>query len=216
MSSNSSSKERTRTKVLMACTSCRSRKIWCNVDPSCRMRGYTCVYEPVNATYPEVPVGDEVFLYDPYSMNSVSTSLSPSPASGHSDSRFSQLDSRHSYSTDRESYSQSPSAGHDDFVRGAWGHSTNKPSETELDKAQILPGSGYTGYPEFPQPGGDNNTHSHFNHVASGTTYGENEYLGKPTCPSRVPVHNLGHSSVSQNYGHGTTSGNIRKALSGG
>ncbi|KAF9255185.1 hypothetical protein L218DRAFT_1036846 [Marasmius fiardii PR-910] len=214
MPSKSSSRKRTYTKARIACTSCRSRKIRCNADPPrpckrCRTRGFTCVYEPVNATFPWVPGGDEVFLHDPYPTNSVSTSLLPAPATNHSSFQLSQSESRHSHSTARESFSQSPSVGHlDDSVRGVWGHSsTNKPSKTEFDKGQS---TGY-GYPDFPQARGNNIPSTNTNYISSDTTSGRNEHPGNSIYPtgSCMPIQNPSHSSAVQDYGHNTTSGNV-------
>ncbi|KAF9254294.1 hypothetical protein L218DRAFT_1009863 [Marasmius fiardii PR-910] len=157
------------------------------------MRGITCIYEPVNATFPRVPGGDEVFLHDPYLANSVSISLSPTPATNYSNFQLSQSESRHSHSTARESFSQSPSVGHlDDSVRGVWGRSTNKPSKTEFDKGKSSSGYGCAGYPDF-----------------SATIYGRTKYPGNSAYPtgSRMPIQNLSHSSALQNYVHDTTSG---------
>ncbi|KAF9259667.1 hypothetical protein L218DRAFT_947468 [Marasmius fiardii PR-910] len=211
--SNSSFKERTRTRVLMACTSCRSRK----VRPTDSLRSATLTLESLLSPAKEAPGGDEVFLYDPYPTNSPSTSPSPSPAPNHTDFRFPQSESRR-YPANRESYSQSPSVGHlNDSVRGVWGHSsTNSPSDKDLDKGQISSGYGYTGYPDFSQARG-NVPHSSSNYASSGTTYGGNGYPGNSTYPTgnRMPVQNPSHSSVSQNYGYSATAGNVGGAWSG-
>ncbi|KAF9257626.1 hypothetical protein L218DRAFT_949049 [Marasmius fiardii PR-910] len=178
----------------------------------CRMRGFTCVYEPVNATFPWALGGDEVFLHDPYPTNSVSTSLLLTPATNHSNFQLSQLQSCHSHSTACESFPQPPSVGYlDDSVRGIWEHSsTNKPSTAEFDKGQLT-GYGYTGYPDFPQARGNNIPNTNTNCISSDTTYGRNEHPGNSVYPtgSRMAIQNLSHSCAVQNYGHDTTSGKV-------
>ncbi|KAF9255659.1 hypothetical protein L218DRAFT_950608 [Marasmius fiardii PR-910] len=218
MTSNSSFKKHTHTKVLMACTSCRRRKVR-STDFLSLTRSVALI-ESLLGPAKEAPGGDEVFLYDPYPTNSASTSLSPSPSTNHSDLRLSQPErSRHSYSADPESYSQSHSVVHaNDSMRSIWGHSsTNKPSDTELDKEQISSGCD-TEYPDFPRAKGSDIPYPSRNYVSSGTTSGRNGYPGSPTYPieNRMPVQSPSRSPVSQNYGHDTTSENVGETWSGG
>ncbi|KAG7094506.1 hypothetical protein E1B28_005337 [Marasmius oreades] len=65
-------------RALIACTACRTRKVRCRNDPSglnrpcqrCRLKGYKCVYQPVDVRSLETPEeDDEIPLYDPYSRN---------------------------------------------------------------------------------------------------------------------------------------------------
>ncbi|KAF9256141.1 hypothetical protein L218DRAFT_950210 [Marasmius fiardii PR-910] len=142
---------------------------------------------------PLVPGGDEVFLHDPYPTNFAFTS-SPTPATNHSDFQLSQSESRHSHSTARESFSQSPSVGHlDDSVTGVWGHSsTNKPSKTEFDKRQSSSGYGHTGYPDFPQGRGNNIPNINTEYNSSDTTDGQNRFSRNSTdlTGNRIPIQN--------------------------
>ncbi|KAF9254167.1 hypothetical protein L218DRAFT_951781, partial [Marasmius fiardii PR-910] len=124
-----------------------------------------------------------------------------------------QSESRHSHSTARGSFSQSPTVvGHlEDSVRGVWGHSTNKPSKTEFDKGQSSSGYGYTGYPDFPQGRGNDIPNINTEYKSSDTTDGQNRFPGNSTdlTGNRIPIQNPSHSSAFQNYSHDITSGEV-------
>ncbi|KAG7091683.1 hypothetical protein E1B28_010702 [Marasmius oreades] len=120
-SSRSNANERPHTRVLMACTHCRTRKIKCEIDPhgtsrpckNCRQKGRECIYTPISSSPANDPDENIIILHDPYAH--ASSALPRHVPTGH-------LDPHHPQSIPEQNAS---SGGHlsDSSVHGMWSQS---------------------------------------------------------------------------------------------
>ncbi|KAF9259665.1 hypothetical protein L218DRAFT_1056780 [Marasmius fiardii PR-910] len=193
MSSNprrSSPGDRPHTRVLMACTSCRQRKVRCKVDPlgtsrpceRCRDRGYPCVFEPIGTSSLDDSTDDGVILTNPYASTSAAP---PSRAPHHTHP------AHHSsgYPTDPSAYPHPPTSGH---ISGPPPRGMLPPSNPSFNnQGRMTAGYGY------PQTQG--NSSSNWNYPPPGpgaATYnGDSSHHGRSLYPNQT----YGMSVQSQN-----------------